>query len=56
MNDISENLVLEPSSALSAHGSETAAPLFELDGASFTIDNRVLLEPLSLTLPAGSLA
>jgi ferric hydroxamate transport system ATP-binding protein len=52
MNDITETLVLEPSSALSAHGSATATPLFELNGAGFRIDERVLLAPLSLTLPA----
>src|SRR5262245_56191954 len=28
------------------------APLFELDGVTFAIAERVLLEPLSLTLPA----
>lgn len=31
---------------------ETAAPLFQLDGVSFSIGERLLLQPLTLTLPA----
>lgn len=31
-----------------------AAPLFELDAVSFSVVGKLLLEPLTATLPAGS--
>lgn len=51
MNDISEHVELQPSPAVSAHPGDIAAPLFELDHASFSVGQRILLKPLTLTLP-----
>lgn len=43
--------------AVATSGAETAqpdtAPLYELEGVTFEADSRVLLQPLSLALPAG---
>ncbi|WP_321818520.1 MULTISPECIES: ATP-binding cassette domain-containing protein [unclassified Paraburkholderia] len=36
-----------------ASSSRNAQPLFELEGAAFEADGRVLLQPLDLSLPAG---
>lgn len=43
-----------PTSMLTPAASR-AAPLFDLDGVSFAVPGRVLLAPLTLTLPAGGL-
>ncbi|MBS9477058.1 ATP-binding cassette domain-containing protein [Ancylobacter radicis] len=40
-------------SPLAAAIDEVAAPLFDLDSVSFAVPGRVLLEPLTLSLPAG---
>jgi ferric hydroxamate transport system ATP-binding protein len=52
MNDISAHSELQPSPDVSAPPGASATPLFELNNASFSVEKRVLLKPLTLTLPA----
>lgn len=52
MNDISAHIELQPSPDVSTPLDASATPLFELDSASFSVEKRVLLKPLTLTLPA----
>ncbi len=52
MNDTSANIELHPSPDVSTPLDASATPLFELHNASFSVENRVLLKPLTLTLPA----
>jgi len=52
MNDISAHIELQPTPDVSAPPGTSATPLFELDSASFSVEKRVLLKPLTLTLPA----
>ncbi len=52
MNDLSENLELHPSYGAAKHRGDGATSLFELNQASFSVGHRVLLKPLTSTLPA----
>lgn len=52
MNDTSAHIELQPSPDVSTPLDASATPLFELHNASFSVENRVLLKPLTLTLPA----
>ncbi len=52
MNDISAHTELQPSPDIPAPPGASATPLFELNSASFSVEKRVLLRPLTLTLPA----
>lgn len=52
MNDTSAHIELQPSPDVSTRLDASATPLFELHNASFSVENRVLLKPLTLTLPA----
>lgn len=51
MNDISEQVGMQTSPLATAHPGDSTTPLFELDHASFSVGQRVLLEPLTLALP-----
>lgn len=51
MNDTSAHIELQPSPDVSAPPGASATPLFELNSASFSVEKRVLLKPLTLTLP-----
>ena len=52
MNDLSGNLELHPSPGAAADLGQGATSLFELNQASFSVGQRILLKPLTLTLPA----
>lgn len=54
MNDTSAHIELQPSPDVSTRLDASTTPLFELHNASFSVENRVLLKPLTLTLPAGN--
>ncbi len=49
MHDPSRNLELHPSTQ--AEAAKASTPLFEISQASFSVGQRVLLKPLTLTLP-----
>jgi iron complex transport system ATP-binding protein len=51
MDEISGHLRMQPSPVVTAHTGDIAATLFELDQASFSVGDRALLKPLTLTLP-----
>lgn len=51
MNNISAHSGRQPSPKVSAQPGASAAPLFELNSASFSVQKRILLKPLTLTLP-----
>nr|WP_224013478.1 ATP-binding cassette domain-containing protein [Paraburkholderia tropica] len=59
MNDMTSTASTEATEATDARtaraplASSSPAPLFELEGAAFEADGRVLLQPLDLVLPAG---
>jgi iron complex transport system ATP-binding protein len=52
MNDIPEHVEMQSSPDVAAHPADGVAPLFELNHASFSAGQRVLLKSLTLTLPA----
>jgi iron complex transport system ATP-binding protein len=55
MNDIPEHVEMQSSPDVTAHPGDGAAPLFELNHASFSAGQRVLLKPMTLTLPARNI-
>ncbi|HWB50383.1 MAG TPA: ATP-binding cassette domain-containing protein [Stellaceae bacterium] len=44
--------IVKPTAPMSDAAAHTLAPLFELESATFAVEGRTLLEPLTMTLPA----